>query len=385
MSGGGGGSTTTVQKADPWIGVQPALKQLYSGAIQNYQSGGPQYFPGNVTAPQSPWTQMGLNSQAARGAAGANSMAGTNLTDTAQNAATATLNNSFLGKNNPYSQGLSSIANRGVSQMPGFGTLTRISEGGMLNSNPYLDKMFGAASRSVQDAMRNSVLPGINSQFELGGRYGSNQQGTAQNSAVGNFGDTLNNLATQIYGGNYANERGLQQQALGQLGALDQTNQLSRLSAYNQLQDAFGRERAVQLGTMGQANPLANQDYADISQLGMAGGMQDQRAQTLINDEINKWNFNQNLPTQNLQTLSGLLNGFQTLNGSTSRSSNNPGMLQNALGLGGLGLMANSAMGGSLFGAGAAGGAGLLFDGLAPGLAAGGTEVASLLPLLLAA
>lgn len=37
--GGGGGSTTTVQKADPWEGQQPYLKDIFNQAQKLYQSG----------------------------------------------------------------------------------------------------------------------------------------------------------------------------------------------------------------------------------------------------------------------------------------------------------------------------------------------------------
>lgn len=54
MGGGskGGGSTTTVQKADPWSGVQPYLTSAYS-QLQNLYGGGtkgPAYYPGDTIA-----------------------------------------------------------------------------------------------------------------------------------------------------------------------------------------------------------------------------------------------------------------------------------------------------------------------------------------------
>lgn len=79
--GGGGGSTTTVQKADPWIGVQPhltagydLLRDLFTNStttknalglpVTSYSlADGPQYFPGQTVAGTSPYTTAGQMSQ----------------------------------------------------------------------------------------------------------------------------------------------------------------------------------------------------------------------------------------------------------------------------------------------------------------------------------
>ena len=57
-SGGGGSqSTTTVQKADPWSGVQPYLKKGYADATKMYEAntiGGPGYYPGQTYVPRDP-------------------------------------------------------------------------------------------------------------------------------------------------------------------------------------------------------------------------------------------------------------------------------------------------------------------------------------------
>ena len=39
MNSGGGGNTTTVQKADPWEGQQPYLKDIYAQTGGLYGSG----------------------------------------------------------------------------------------------------------------------------------------------------------------------------------------------------------------------------------------------------------------------------------------------------------------------------------------------------------
>ncbi len=49
MSGGGGG-TNTVQKADPYIGQQPYLKDLYAESQRLYRQGPMEFFPGQTFA-----------------------------------------------------------------------------------------------------------------------------------------------------------------------------------------------------------------------------------------------------------------------------------------------------------------------------------------------
>ena len=81
---------------------------------------------------------------------------------------------------------------------PATAQLKSTIAGDYLNSNPYIDATFAKA--------RDAVGAGIDSRFTSAGRYGS---GAHQ----GVLGTTFNNLATDIYGNNYANERKLQQQA----------------------------------------------------------------------------------------------------------------------------------------------------------------------------
>jgi hypothetical protein len=67
-------------------------------------------------------------------------------------------------------------------------------------TNPYLNQTYDAAARQI--------TPRVNSLFEASGRYGS---GAHQ----GVLGQTLSDLGTNIYGGNYNNERARQLAAAG--------------------------------------------------------------------------------------------------------------------------------------------------------------------------
>lgn len=279
------GSSSQVQTAEPWSGVQPHLRTLYDAAMSNFNQGGPQYYPNSTVAPQGAVTgqaQQGLYSRATQG---------NPLLSSGQNATDATLNDDYMW-NNP-------------SMLMQLG----IGSGSMLNSNPYLDDMFDQAAGRVGEQFSKYTMPGVTSMFAGAGRYGSNQHEEGMRSATSSFGDTLNNLATSIYGGNYANERNLQQQALTDAGT------------------QFGRERVMQGQAAGLTPGLSQADYFDIAQLMGLGGQQDARSQQLLDSDIARWDFNQQQPNESISFLNNVLSGAtpyrsQTTTGSVSQQGN---------------------------------------------------------------
>ncbi len=283
------GGSTSVQSADPWSGVQPALREMYAAALQNFQGSGPQYYPGQTVAPQSPVTQ-----QAQQGiydiATQPNQLLGA-----AQGQAADTLNGQYFGAN-PAMQGLYATGS-----------------GQYLNSNPYLDETFNRASDAVGKQFSKNVMPSIASMFSSAGRYGSNQMAEGMGQAQERYGDTLNNLATDIYGGNYGRERVLQQQALGEMGS------------------QFGRERLLQSQAMGAAPGLAQADYFDMGQLMGLGTSQDVYNQRVLGADVDRYNYGQNAPNAELEFLRSILQGGGGMGGTTTQSSSgNP--LMGALG-----------------------------------------------------
>lgn len=438
MGKGSGGQTTTVQKADPWVGIQPALGQLYNGALSNFNGPGQQYFPGSTVADPSSNTQLAQQLGVQR------ALSGSPVMGAANSQAQQTLDGNYLW-NGQASPGLTSFANQqgntatnglarlgaGGFNIPGQGnlqyladhginpadngTLVQIGNGAMLNRNPFVDKMFGQASQQVGQQFSQNVMPGIASMFAGAGRYSSNQMGSQLGQAQQQYGNTLDNLATQIYGGNYQNERGLQQNALeqlnqqgiasgqAQLGAASQLGQQGfqglgvqgnafgqlgqfGTSALNTMSQAFAQERNNQMQAMGQSPNLANQDFTNIGALAGVGQAQDTQNQNQLTDQVNRFNFNQNIPFNQVTNLNAILNGgLGALSGATQTQSSQGNMLMQLLG-GGL-------MGSSIFkNMGGAAGIGQLFSGIGGGAAAGGAAAgiggiggagaADLLPLL---
>jgi hypothetical protein len=165
--------------------------------------------------------------------------------------------------------------------------VTGLENGQFLSAgNPYFQQMF----QNVSDA----VTPAVAGSFEGNGRYGS-----------GAFANALSSSLAQ------------------QAGSLAYQN-------YNQ-----GLTNLLQGARL--APQLANQDYVDIGQLANAGSTQQSLQQQQINDAIQRYNYNQNLPYNNLTNYLGLVKGnFGSSSTQTTQNAVNP--LAGALGLGQSGL-----------------------------------------------
>lgn len=111
----------------------------------------------------------------------------------------------------------------------------------------------------------------------------------------------------QIGAGSFENAQGRQLQANlagQQIGAQGfenaQNRQLSDLTA----------QRQMQQGLLGYASPLAAQDYLDLAQLQGAGQMYDSQNQAQLNDQIARWDYQQNRPGMALDSLLARLSGM---------------------------------------------------------------------------
>jgi hypothetical protein len=233
MSKGGGSTTTSsTQKNEPWGPAQPYLKGALSDTANWYSSPyGRDPFPGSTVVPFSGFTEQALGSAANRATNG------------------------------------SPVQAAGNKQM-----LDTIN-GSYLNNNPYLDATYNHAAGQVRSS--------LDSQFNKGGTYGSSLH-------EGAMSENLGDLATKIYGGNYANERGIQQQAIGAAPA------------------------------------YAEQDYNDSQRLAQVGQSYEGQAGKNLQDVMNRYNFYQNAPYARLQQLSGLVNPTASLGGTSSGTSTQP-------------------------------------------------------------
>lgn len=126
------------------------------------------------------------------------------------------------------------------------------ASGDYLNSNPYLDQMFGTMAGRMGEQFNRAVMPGLEARYSAAGRMGSGLEQRAFADANQNFADSLAQLGAQIYGQNYQQERGRQMDASnalygmqqGALGAVPQSF-ATLASPYGQLIE-IGRARENQ-------------------------------------------------------------------------------------------------------------------------------------------
>ena len=289
FGGGNEASGDSVTTSAPWAPLQPYLTDAYAQAQNLYRSGGPEYYPNATYTPFSPQTQMAMNLQENRALFGS----------PYDEAAGGFAMNALQGQS-PFTQaGMQSLWG---SQL-GMAGLSDTIQGKFLNSNPYLDNMFGAAARATNTQYNNQVMPGINATFGSGGRTGSNAHQTALDMANQNYNNSMSDMAANIYGNNYANERTNQLNAANQYANLGQ----SLAQGYNALGNTqFGQQyTAANLGM-----DLGQQDYANIDRLAAVGQQVEGQSQKVLDDYMNRFNYYQQRPEQQLSQYTAWLNGI---------------------------------------------------------------------------
>lgn len=246
----GNTTTTTAPPAYMLPYISTALGQANN--LLNYQ---PQYYPGNTVAGFSQPQQDAM--QGIQGMAG-----GTPYGDAAANFDTRMLKGNFT---------------------PGSAQANLASMGAGTASNPYLDAMFKQAAGATQGQLA--------SEFAGAGRNVSASEPLRA--------EQLNNLATGIYGGAYAQDQA-NALAANQALANQESNALGMAPALNATQQG---NLAAEMGVGLQVQNLAQQE------IGANQGM---------------YNYYQQLPLQTLQGYEGMLSGVQPGNSQSSPYFTNP-------------------------------------------------------------
>lgn len=249
------GTQTQTQNAQPWDAQAPYLKNIFQQAEGLYQNGGPQYYPGQMTAPLAPetlqaWAQQGQRAQD-----------GSPLVGAAKDNILTTLNG---GNQNQELGGLRTTAQNG---------------GGV---NPYADQAYNAASNAVTRTFNDKVVPGVAGHFLSNGRFGSGAMKNGLVDATNDLTSNLAGLAAGIYGPAYENQAARASSAQGQLAG-------------------YG-ENAVNRGfSAAQFAPqLAANDYNDIAALNAVGTARQGYGQQQIGENVNRYNYGQQQPANNL-------------------------------------------------------------------------------------
>jgi hypothetical protein len=217
--------------------LRPYLELGLRGAEQLFLQQQPSLYPGQMFVGPSPQTQAALNMQ------------------------------EDIALSRP-----TSLEAAQESYMRGLGGLGATAGGAFLMGNPYQQAAIEAASRPIQRQFAETTLPGIASGFSLAGRYGSQAMGTALGSATAATARALGDVGTNIAYGGYEAERGRQQQAmLGQ----------------------------IQSATL--APQIYGQQFLPSQQLAQVGAAREAIAGQPLQEAIQRYQFQQQIPYQQLQ------------------------------------------------------------------------------------
>jgi hypothetical protein len=151
------------------------------------------------------------------------------------------------------------------------GGLSETAGGGFLQGNPYQQQMMQAATRPLQQAFSEQVLPGISSLYSKSGRLGSGSMERALGQVSESYGRALGDVTANLAGTQFQAERGLQQQA--QMG----------------------------LANLAQAAPsIYGQQFLPAQQLAQVGAQQEAIAAQPLQEAMTRYAYEQRLPYEQL-------------------------------------------------------------------------------------
>jgi hypothetical protein len=194
------------------------------------------------------------------------------------------------------------------SANPAMSGMQDTAQGAYLNSNPYLDQMFGAQTDAMTRAYQEATAPTTAAGFSGANRLrGGGAAGGGYNSAVGrNEGELmrgLENTASNVYGNNYNQERqnqeqarrdlsgawnqglGAQQSATGNLAGVGNQGFNNQFGAAGELGNQFFGGQQQQLNAAGQGMGFAQQDYTNLQNLYNAGQTQQAQGDRELSDQ----------------------------------------------------------------------------------------------------
>jgi hypothetical protein len=268
-----GGQTTTTQNQSPWSAQQPYLAGLFPAAQNAYNLYGsnPASSVAGFTQPQQ--TAFGATADAFNGSNPGSSIAGVN--NSSNSYLTGLLNGNGLNSN-PANGGYQSLAN---GSSPADSTFSSFANGSMMN-NPFESSQLNALMDPITRAYQTATAPGISSQMESAGRYGSGAMANADSQAQQNLVQQLGNVAAPVvsnmYQTNLGNEltgaTGLSSNVLGGLGGLGGNY---NTAAQQQLQGSFN------------APNINNQNWQTVGNLGNVGAQQQTLNQSILNSPFN--------------------------------------------------------------------------------------------------
>lgn len=329
MSFGSPKPQTSTTVTEPWAEQKPYLENIFKEADRLYNEHTPEYYPGATNATRDPLTLWGQQGQMALMPQIYGQLTG----------ASQGLGDILGGKYAPGQYGASTPGFKGLS---GYGgeTLDRLATGEV--NTQYLDPVVQAAIRrnteGSEDQFRlmgqnysQNVIPGIGAEAVVAGGTGSSRHGIAEGLASQSFNERMAqqvdranksnaDISSRLYSDAFQQAQNLSGQAAGQLGQLD-------LGQMNARENARGTDinaglRTNELNEQGRSNNVMEMLKGAALQPGLSEalsgifdpaidiGRESQfENQNVINDLINKWNFDQNLPWAQLGNLNQMIKG----------------------------------------------------------------------------
>jgi hypothetical protein len=142
-----------------------------------------------------------------------------------------------LLKTAPGQVNTAGLQNPGATEVAGGNYINDVLGGKYLGQgNPYMQGMVGAATRPVQD-WYNNASKDLGAQANMLGMSSSSPRLNQQVQLADKAGQQIGDISANLYGQNYANERGMQQNALG-AGLSYSMAPLQRLAALQGLEMA---------------------------------------------------------------------------------------------------------------------------------------------------
>jgi hypothetical protein len=218
------------------------------------------------------------------------------------------------------------------SYLSGLSGLQQTAQGGYQGS-PYLQQQIEAASRPIQQQFEQTTLPGVASLYSRAGRYGSGAMERAVGQATEATGRALGDVASNIAFQDYAAQQQRQQQAQGAL---------------------------LQGATL--APQVFAQQFLPSQQLGQIGAAREAIAAQPLQEEMQRFYFQQQAPVEQLSSYLSSVYGTPMRSSVAPQASVQTNPLGQAIGGASLGYMAGQAFDLNPYVTAAAGaGLGLLF------------------------
>ncbi|MBN7809113.1 tail fiber domain-containing protein [Agrobacterium rosae] len=256
------------------------------------------------------------------------------------------------------------------SSNPTLANLNATASGAYVGKNPYLDQAVGNATQKIADQLGNVTNPTLTSQAAGVGRLGSNASASMLNNAQSAAADAMTRTATDMYANQYNTDTQRMLDANSQVGqfyntdvanrnnanaalaATSNTQQGLRNDAANSLNSQYSTDRNQQMQGLGMQSDIYNNDVAtkfnnagltqgaasalngnqnaqyntQLQGASMAGqqyqnGMlpadllaqlgqtQDTRAQDVLNNDIQRYEAQQQQQLTNLGNFTNILNG----------------------------------------------------------------------------